>query len=714
MNILIDELIKQGVISEEQFREAKVKQIGAKKPLQDLLVDMGFVSEDNLIQAAARVFNMPVFNLAEEVIDKQVTKLITYEMAKRYGVLVVRKENDAVILAMSDPVDIEAIDAVKNIVGMEVTPVLSLRAKISEFIEKYYYSDDMLYDLMKNIVTETKVELIDTKDYQGSFDVEMVKEGHGPVEKLINFILSDAVRARASDIHIEPREDSVKVRFRVDGDLRNIIEIPRKLHNSVIARIKVMANLDVAESRKTQDGRSSIIAYDRAIDLRVSMVPSYYGEKVVLRLLDPKEAKIQIDRIGMLEAEAKLFKEAISQPQGIILVTGPTGSGKTSTLYAALNFVKNETKNIITIEDPIEYLMEGITQIQTNPIKDVTFANSLRSVLRQDPNIILVGEIRDKETADIAFRASLTGHMVFSTLHTNNAAASITRLLDIGLEPHIISSSLALVVAQRLTRMICTNCKEEYKPEEAVLDKFRTHIAKFNITKFYKGKGCRKCGLSGFYGRTAIFEMMKLTEKIKDLIHHKASEIEISEEAKKGNIKLLVDAGVEKVAMGLTTLEEIATNVEVFTEDKPATSAVSIEFPKEEKSIERTTTRILIVDDEDDLLDMLESRLMAADFEVIRANNGQQAIESAIKNKPNLIIIDVMMPVMDGLEATKVLRSSLETATIPIIMLTAKRDVESELKGLDAGADDYMGKPFDGKRLIARINLLLKRKPTTI
>jgi len=517
--------------------------------------------------------------------------------------------------------------------------------------------------------------------------------------RLVTLILSDAAKNKASDIHIEPQENFVNVRYRIDGYLKSIMKLPNKLHARLVTRVKILSDLDVAERRKSQDGRAMILVNGRKVDLRISIIPTYHGEKVALRLLDTREARIELDKIGLQQEELSIFTEAINRPQGMILATGPTGSGKTSTLYAALNFVKSETKNIITIEDPIEYLIADVTQMQINPVKDVTFANTLRSVLRQDPNVILVGEIRDKETAEIGFRASLTGHLVFSTVHTNNAISSVTRLLDIGLEPYLISSSLILIVAQRLIRLICPHCKEEYTPDKKLMDKFKIYIDKFDIKRFYKGKGCEQCGFAGFLGRTAIFEILKMNEKIRSLISNKASEDLILKEAKKGGLKLLTESGIAKVAAGLTTLEEVGKVVDIVEESEVAEIGREI----------RKTPKILAADDDEDILKVLGKRLNTAGYEVIKARDGKEAVEHAVKEMPDLIVMDVVMPNMDGFEATKLLRSKLQTATIPILMLTAKKDKESEIKGLDYGADDYITKPFDLDKLLARIEMLLRR-----
>jgi len=676
MSNLIAALLREGLISEEQLNDALAKHIGAKKPIQELLVEMGFVKEEDLIRVSAKVFDMPILDLKNEIIDTHATELVSYELAKRYGVFPVRKEQNTIVLAMSDPQDIVALDDLEIITRSKIKPVLCTESEINKCIDKYYQTDDSLYDILKNVAPEDKIEVIkDSAVGETRLDPQSVKEGGAPIVRLFNLILSDAIKSRASDIHIEPQENLVKVRYRIDGNLKNIMEFPAKLNPALTARVKILAELDIAESRKPQDGRIKIFFNDRKIDLRVSTIPTFHGEKVELRILDPKEAKIDLGTVGFEENELNLYKEAISSPQGIILVTGPTGSGKTSTLYATLNFIKDEKKNIVTIEDPIEYLIDGISQIQVNPVKNVVFATGLRSILRQDPNVILVGEIRDKETADIAFRAALTGHIVFSTLHTNNAVSSVARLLDIGLEPYLIASSIILILAQRLIKVTCPYCKEEYLPDKGLLDDFKKYIDEFKIEKFYRGKGCQKCGFSGFLGRTAIFEILRVNENIRSLIIAKAPEDELFNAARKSGLKPLISAGMEKVARGITTLEEISKVVGIREEEK-----IIQKSGETGKKI-----KILTADDDEDILKVLEKRLTASGYDVVKARDGQEAVECAHKEKPDLIVMDVTMPKMNGFETAKALRSRLETAVIPIILLTGRQDKDSELRGINAG-----------------------------
>ncbi|MBD3426519.1 MAG: response regulator [Candidatus Omnitrophica bacterium] len=705
MSKLIDALINEDLLTVEQLNDAKDKQLGAKKPIQDILLDMGFLSEEDLMKVSSRVFDMALVDLSTEELDSSVADLLPYETAKKYGVAPLRKEGQELVLAMSNPQDVIALDDIGIKTSMKISPVLSSKSQIDECIEKQYQSDESVYDILKNVVVDSKVEIVDKEGGEtDAVDMGELKVENSPVVRLVDLILTDALNNRASDIHIEPRQDHTEVRYRVDGDLKSVMKLPAKMQAALAARIKIMAEMDIAEKRKPQDGRIQANIKGRTVDLRISTVPAYHGEKIVARLLDKKQAAITLDKIGMDKSELRIFKEAINNPQGMVLVTGPTGSGKTSTLYAALNYLKDETKNIITIEDPIEYICEGINQMQVNPAKNFTFSTGLRSILRQDPNVILVGEIRDKETAEMAFRSAMTGHLVFSTLHTKSAVSSVPRLRDIGLEPYLIASSLILVVAQRLVRLICPDCKEEYEPDGDLLRRYRPYIEKLGITTFYRGAGCDKCGYSGYFGRTGVFELLGFDDEIRKLINSGEGEEDIAQKAKEKGFKPLTSSAMARLARGDTTLEEIDRGVGAA---EPET-----ESSAEEKR-RHGNTSVLVADDEKDVRKILSKRLQTEGYEVIEAVNGREAVELASRERPDVIIMDVMMPEMDGLEATKQLRSRLETAVIPIVMLTAKKDKESELAGLDAGADDYLTKPYDKDKLLARVKILLRRRKTT-
>lgn len=700
MKDLISVLLEDNLVTRDQIKDARDKQAGAKRPLQELLIEMGFVSEDLLMITASKAFDAPVI-APDEIKDPAVIRFIPFDLARQLGVFPLRQENATLVLAMSNPVDLIAIDTVSSLSHLGVKPVLATKSQIIEMINEGYEINDALYDILKNSNSDASIKVL--KDFTSdtrTVDLTAKKEDDSSLIKLVNLILGDAVKMRASDIHVEPQENNVVVRYRIDGYLKNIMTVPVDLQPRFASRIKIIAGLDVAERRKPQDGRIKISVNNRRIDLRINIIPTFYGEKIAIRLLDQQEARTTLDKIGFGEKELQLFSRILVKPQGMILVTGPTGSGKTSTLYAALNFVKNETKHIITIEDPIEYLIDGINQIQLNPAKDLTFATSLRSILRQDPNIIFIGEIRDKETAEIAFQAAQTGHLVFSTLHTLNSIASISRLYDIGLEPFLVSSSLMMVVAQRLVRLICPHCKEAYQPSAEELERLNQLTGSARPGNLYRAKGCQKCNFSGFLGRSAVFEIMEVNQNIRECINKRAPESEILKEAKNNGLQTLAQSAVRKVLEGLTTIEEISRVIDIAKEETVAEKQVSV----------RKNAKILIVDDEDDLLRTLELRLQGFGYEVVKARDGLEAIEQANKERPDLIIMDVNMPKMDGFEATKILRTKLVTASIPIILLTARQDKESELTGLDAGADDYIVKPYDKDKLLARLRMLLRKK----
>lgn len=729
MTNLLDALVQRKLISLEQIEDAQIKQIGAQRPIHDLLVEMGYLKEESLLGVFSELFHLPVVYLGAETIPGDVLKLLSFDQVKRYGVMPLRVEDNKLIVAMSNPQDVSAIDDLGAIVGLMVKPVLARKSDIADCIEKHYLLDDSIYDLMKNIVDDAKVELIkEGKENQGFLDVDALKGDKSPVVRLVNLILSDAVKARSSDIHIEPYEEFVEVRYRIDGYLKNIMKVPKKMHASLAVRIKILSEMDISETRQPQDGRCSVLIDDHKIDLRISIVPTFHGEKIVIRLLDKFQEKKHIDHIGFHADDLAVFKEIIQRPQGMVLVTGPTGSGKTSTLYAALGFIKNETKNIVTIEDPVEYLTEGINQIQVNPIKNVTFASGLRSILRQDPNVILVGEIRDLETAQIAFRAALTGHMVFSTLHTNNAISTIIRLLDLGLEPYLIGSSIQLVLAQRLVRKICLSCRQEIQDEgelRKIHEKFENFIQKYQIKQFFKGAGCEVCHYTGFRDRTALYEMLPVHDRLKKLISEKASEEAMITTARESHFKTLMDAGAEKVKLAITTMEEVERvcgasfdsdfDKDQKAEDKDfwAPQAVSEDVQRITEELRKAVNKrftILIVDDEPDIRIVLKACLESYGYSVIEAEDGEQGVRKAHQERPDLVIMDMMMPKVDGLSAIKKIRCDLETASIPIVMLTAKTDKVSEIHALDAGADDYIFKPFDRDKLLARIRMLLKRQ----
>lgn len=548
-----DILIAQGLIGRGQLENALKEQETHgidQKRIGSYLIDLGYVTEKEVAQALGKQFNLPVMNLDGIRIKSEILDLIPESMTKKFNIIPLFKIANELTLAISDPTDINILDVVSSETGCKVVPVMAPYSEIAKTIEKYYIRKIETAVLDSGREAElpgiSRAELDELK----KAGVEM------PTVKIVDRILLEAVEDGASDIHIEPREKGLFVRFRVDGILHEFAKYPSKNHPGIVSRIKIMASLDIAERQKPQDGRIQIKIDEKEIDLRVSVLPAYYGEKVVMRILNRASVKVSIEDLGFSERNLSIFNALIKEPYGIILVTGPTGSGKTTTLYAALNEINSVEKNIITVEDPVEYQLPIINQVQIKVKKDLTFANALRSILRQDPDIIMVGEIRDPETASIAAEAALTGHLVFSTLHTNDSPSSITRLVEMGVEPFLLAPTVLGVIAQRLARKICDSCSEEYSPSLSELNAVGLD-PKNKEVKFFRGSGCDKCKQTGYKGRIGIHEILEMNDKIRDLITNRASVGMIRDEAVRQGFKDMRFDGLKKVIGGQTTIEEL-------------------------------------------------------------------------------------------------------------------------------------------------------------
>jgi len=530
-----------------------------------------------------------------------------------------------------------------------------------------------------------------------------------PIVRLVNSILSDAARAGASDVHIEPSEASLQVRQRVDGLLREVLAIPHHLQDQTISRIKIISGMDIAERRKPQDGRCRLRFEGKRIDLRVSTLPTQFGEKIVIRLLGPDKAVLSLAELGFAPDNLRALQSALSRPQGMILLTGPTGSGKTSTLYAAINSIKSPTNNIITLEDPIEFQLPGVNQMQINPRAGVTFASGLRSILRQDPNVILVGEIRDQETASIALEAAQTGHLLLSTLHTNDAAATITRLIDLGIPPFLIASSLICIVAQRLVRRPCPACAAPQAPGAEAVEKLGGQSRLPPNGQWVSGRGCTACGGSGFKGRLAVHEVLPIDDEIRELITSRAPEQALRKASRRSGMRTLVEDGVAKAASGQTTLEDVVRIVAFSEPEAAAPPPPPAPAPADGPAKTGQGRRVLVVDDSPTIMTVVKYFLELEGFEVMVADDGRLGLEMALAESPDVIVSDVMMPGMGGLEMVKALRLNPSTVHVPVLLLTSETSVDSEAEGLAAGADDYIAKPVEPKRLAARIKVALSR-----
>ncbi len=552
-------LVKNGIISESQLKEAlKIQEKNPEKRIGEILIDLKYIEENELLNALSLQFGIPVVDLKNYDIKEDIIKIIPEEMIKKYKVIPINRFGNTLLIAIDDPSDINAIDDIKFYTGYNIDVVISSTRAIREVIDKIFDNISVVEDIDSKFDLDS-IEYAEEDDEDTDISTIEKETKAGPVVKLVNYILTEAVKQRASDIHIEQFEKSFRVRFRVDGVLYEFMKLPMKLKNAIVSRLKIMSHLNIAERRLPQDGRIKLkYENDKEIDFRVSTLPTLFGEKVVLRLLDKSNLQLDLKVLGFEKRELDLFYEAIKKPYGMVLVTGPTGSGKTTTLYSALSELNKIDVNISTAEDPVEYNLEGINQVQIRENIGLTFAAALRSFLRQDPDIILVGEMRDLETAEIGVKAALTGHLVLSTLHTNDAPSTVTRLVDMGVEPFLIASSLLIVIAQRLARKICSNCKKEIKLDKKVLLRYGVKEEDIDDFKVYKGEGCEICNGSGYKGRVALYEVMAISEVLKDLITREATTQEIKEQARKEGMKTLREVGLLKVKQGITTIEEIS------------------------------------------------------------------------------------------------------------------------------------------------------------
>lgn len=540
----IDLLLKQGLITEEMFEKAKEETSRTGLSIERALEKLGFITGEDIVRTQAEAMGLPYMDLTDYTVDKEIIKLVPEKTAKKYNAVPLFKISNTLTIGMLDPQDIVAVDQIRRISKVDlIEPVLVSERGIQKVLDTCYGASKSVEEIIKSIDQDRLAETAGA----GALAEE------APIIKLVNTVIMQAVRDRASDIHIEPEEESVRVRSRIDGLLREVIVLPKKLQSAVVSRIKILSRLDIAENRKPQDGRIRLKIDNKNLDIRVSTFPTVHGENVVMRLLDKSSVLFGLEEAGLSGKDLASFGQMIRHPNGIILVTGPTGSGKTTTLYSAMAIINSIEKNIITIEDPVEYEIPLIRQTQINPVAGITFATGLRSILRQDPDIIMVGEIRDKETADVAIQAALTGHLVFSTLHTNDAPSALTRLMEMGIEPFLISSSVVGILAQRLVRLICDRCKEEYQPSKDVLKE----LGLKPTVKFYRGKGCKKCRESGFAGRMGVFELLVVNEDIKSMVDERRSADEIKKKAAEQGMTTLRLDGLAKVQKGLTTFEEV-------------------------------------------------------------------------------------------------------------------------------------------------------------
>jgi type IV pilus assembly protein PilB len=563
-------LLSKGLLDSDRLNAALDEQHSSGGRLGEILIKLKILSDEQVRCALAEHLSTERVRLEVSEIKKDIARLIPEAIAKRFLLMAVGEQNGRLVVAMADPLDVVATDTVTQKTGREIKTVLSSPKEIQRAIEMVYHGSDVEEQRLRDLV---ELEVNDNEEarqdsvIEDTLDADISVEeaaSRAPVIRFVDLLLRQAVKSRASDIHIEPQENSMTIRMRIDGVLQDMVPPPRKMQAAISTRIKILSKMDIAERRLPQDGRFRIKAPGRDIDVRVSVIPTIYGEKVVMRILDSAAVNHNLDQLGFEPALLKELKAMLKQPYGIIIVTGPTGSGKSTTLYSAINYIKDPRKNITTVEDPVEYRVGGINQIQVKPEINLDFATSLRAILRQDPDIILIGEIRDKETIEIAIKASLTGHLVLSTFHTNDAPSAISRMVYMGVEPYLLASTVNLIIAQRLVRRICDKCKTPVKIEEEILQRINASIVLPKDAVFYHGAGCAACNHTGYLGRLPIFEFLAMDKQIRQTMLKGASEDEIRQLSRKKGYSGLFESGIRKVLAGLTTAEEVlsATFVE--------------------------------------------------------------------------------------------------------------------------------------------------------
>ncbi|GJM43758.1 MAG: type IV-A pilus assembly ATPase PilB [Gemmatimonadota bacterium] len=546
-------LLENEVITSAQLEQVKNQQKSSGDPLDTCLVKLGVMSEGDLLTVLSRIYDMPAVDLLSFDVDKASVDLLPADVATKSFAIPIRKVGRTLTLAMADPLNLYAIDDIKFIVGLEVQPVVAAESAIKKTIDRFYGTANALNDIMKDMEDGAGVEVVEDADEDDAFG----GENDAPVIKYVNSLLAEAVTRRASDIHIEPFEKHIRVRLRQDGALYELPSPPLRMKAPITSRLKLMAELDIAEKRVPQDGRIKILIQNRKIDLRVSTLPVIYGEKIVMRILDQSNLNVNLETFGFQPEALSRFMHAIASPYGMVLVTGPTGSGKTTTLYSAISKINKVDTNIMTAEDPVEYNLAGINQVNVNEAIGLSFAAALKSFLRQDPNIIMVGEIRDLETGAIAVKAALTGHLVLSTLHTNDAPSSVDRLIDMGVAPFLVSSSVNCIVAQRLLRRVCQNCREETEPHEELLKELQLEPERLNGSKIYKAVGCNDCHSTGYKGRTGIYEVFRLSSGVRKMILDRCSTAELKKAAVEEGMLTLRQDSLRKMLLGDTTPEEV-------------------------------------------------------------------------------------------------------------------------------------------------------------
>ncbi|MFI5208358.1 MAG: ATPase, T2SS/T4P/T4SS family [Gemmatimonadales bacterium] len=728
----------------------------ATSTLWDLVTAKGHATDDKLLEALAKRTRLKMADLSLR--ETKVKEMVPQSLAQRYRIVPMRATDSFLDIATSNPFDLDAEKALAFATGREVRMHLATPAKISATLDEMYRPENVVEKLLEGMGGGTEVTQLEEAAPADEIQVSAEEASQRPVVRLVDLILSEGILNRASDIHIEPEEGAFAVRYRIDGVLRQVMKIPRAAGFPLVSRIKIISNLDIADRLRPQDGRARVAVNGVPVDLRISTLPASMGEKVVIRVLDSRATALTLESLGLNPDEAGALKALLQHHEGIVLVTGPTGSGKTTTLYSALRHIMTGKTNIVTVEDPVEYRIQGIVQVQVHEKAGLTFATALRSILRQDPDVVLVGEIRDKDTAVIAMQASLTGHLVLSTLHTNDAPNAVTRLVDIGLEPYKIAAAVRGVVAQRLMRRLCPACKEV--AVEAIPAKLQKWVP--SGTPLYRSVGCPDCSMTGYRGRMSIVEVLTMTPDVERVVGSGAPPDQIAEAARAAGMKSLWESGIVHVLKGESSIEELVRVVDVPFDGslsgehavrgapagkapakRPSTSRSSrvamepltavaevlddsgepMKFTAEAfelldsigkaPQVQQLQHKVLLVDDEDQLRRVMRDLLEREGYVVAEARDGVQALDQVDKFGPDVVVLDLNLPGLDGYGVLSHLRSRPATQSLPVIVLTAKADEDNEVRVFEMGADDFLTKPFRARALSSRLDVVLNRKRHT-
>ncbi len=696
-------------------------------------VRRGLISDDRILATLSAKFNTRIANL--DSVTAQSRDLVPEQLARKYRIVPLSATETVLEIAACNPNDLDAERAIAFATGRTLKMQLAAPSRIAQRIDELYRPENVVERILEGVNADYEIESIDSSANAAELDLsDSVSER--PITRLVDFILAEGITSRASDIHIEPEENEVAVRYRIDGVLRQVMTFPRAVGIPLVSRIKIISGLDIADRLRPQDGRARVAINQMPVDLRISTLPAAHGEKIVIRILDSRGMVLSLERMGLHPEELKRINELLQSREGFILVTGPTGSGKTTTLYSALKSIQERGVNIITVEDPVEYRIAGIVQVQVHEKANLTFASALRSILRQDPDVVLVGEIRDRETASIAVQASLTGHLVLSTLHTIDAASSITRLADIGVDAFKIAAALKGIIAQRLLRRLCVACREPATDE--IPERLRQWIP--TGTMHYRPVGCVECATTGYRGRVAVVEILIVSRDVERRISASEPSERIAEAARESGMKSLWDSGIGHVLAGNTSLDEVLRVLDIPIDRRvapekslPATKAPPRTVSPRNDTLTRAVREppgqafelieglvpeaeaealpsVLLVEDEEPLRRVLRDVLEHEGFTIFEASNGARALAEIDRSAPDLVVLDLNLPDIDGYEVLRRLRARPGTATTRVLVLTARGDEESEVKVFEAGADDYLTKPFRARALTARIRALVQRR----